>query len=209
MRRTTLSRHKFSENLDFCPFCTKLLPPHQHSCISIRQFTARSHLSSPNPPRLFAIPFFLLLLLSIYLPPCICAFHWSYLCSVLFSTPRLVKKQGCQAWSSQSSSSLPTRPAVAGGFMAESSLRPRVRSREESARALETRRPSGLTRRLVLSPLGHVGHRGATPLTALLDTHSSAPAQSPGATDRLFIFYHPHSFLLLPGNPPTPQNYIF
>lgn len=45
-----------------------------------------------------------------------------------------------------------------------------------------------LTHHLILSPFGHVRHRGVMPLTAPFDTHSSAPAQSPGATAWLFIF---------------------
>lgn len=64
----------------FWPFCIKDVPP-QSSCISSRQITGLSGLSKPTSlvrraPRLRA---------------CICAYHRSYLCPVLFSTPHLVK----------------------------------------------------------------------------------------------------------------------
>lgn len=129
-----------------------------------------------------------------HLHPCISAYHWSYLCSVLFSTPHLVKarlpgiKQSKLLFP-------PARPTLAGEFMAKSSpLRQKLRGpclgpRWNSA-------PSCLTHHLILSPFGRVRHRGVMPLTALFDTHSSAPAQSPGATARLFIF---------PPSPVTPH----
>lgn len=79
----------------------------------------------------------------------------------------------------------PTRPTLAGEFMAKSSpLRQKLRGLGPCWNSA----PSCLTHHLILSPFGHVGHRGVMPLTALFDTHSSAPAQSPGATARLFIF---------------------
>lgn len=106
-------------NLDFGHFA-QLFP--QHVCISRRQITGLSCRSKPTS--FVAVPF---LTATPHLRPRICAYHWSYLCSVVFSTPHLVKarlpgiKQSKLLFP-------PTRPTLAGGFMAKSSpLRQKLR----------------------------------------------------------------------------------
>lgn len=126
-----------------------------------------------------------------HLGPRMCANHWSYLCSVLFSTPHLVKarlpgiKQSKLLFP-------PTHPTLAGEFMAMSSpLRQKLRG--PCLSPFWNSAPSCLMHHLILSHFGHVRHHGVMPWTALFDTHSSAPAQSPEATARLWLFIFPLS----------------
>lgn len=123
--------------------------------------------SPPSPPPTAA-----------HLHTCISAYQHSYLCSVLFSTPRLVKARLPGIKQSEILFP-PTCPTAAREFTAKSSpLRQKLRGS-----LLKLGTLLFLTHHLILSPVfGHVQHRGLMPLTALFDTHSSAPAQSPGAT---------------------------
>lgn len=100
--------HEFSKNFILALTC-------KHSCISRRQITGPSRLSKPTS--LVSWAFFSA---TPHLRSCICAYHWSYLCSVLFSTPHLVKA-GLPGIKQSKLLFPPTHPSVAAGFMAKPS----------------------------------------------------------------------------------------